>query len=103
MARIRVTIDDDLLAAAEAIARARKVDLGRILEEGIRVLINPVPSHQDYRELSDSVAAIAEFVGAQWALMPGAEGNPIIGNAGTYEDGRHKVAYDTRAALVEQA
>ena len=101
MARVRVMIDDDLLAAAEAIARARKVDLGRIVEEAIRVVINPVPSHQDYRELSDSVAAIAEFVGAQWTHMPGAAENPIIGNAGTYDDGRHEVAYDTRAALVE--
>ncbi|CAA2161107.1 hypothetical protein MBRA_06267 [Methylobacterium brachiatum] len=101
MARVRVTIDDDLLAAAEAIAKVRKVDVGRILEEGIRVLINPVPSHQDYRELSDNVAAIAEYVGAQWALMPGAAENPIVGNAGTYDDGRYEVTYDTRAALVE--
>lgn len=101
MARVRVTIDDDLLAAAEAIARARKVDLGRILEEGIRLLINPVPAHQDYRELSDSVAAIAEYVGAQWTLMPGAAGNPIVGSTGTFVDGRHEVTYDTRRALVE--
>lgn len=101
MARIRVTIDDDLLAAAEAIARARKIDLGRVLEEGIRIVIDPVPSHQDYRQLSDSVTAIAEYVGAQWTLMPGAAENPIVGNAGTYDDGRQEVTYDTRAALVE--